>query len=65
MEGGGGGGYKRQFIEWGLISVRAYKCSGCGMKWDTACRPTNDPFWAFLSPGAQDPVQPQNNICLV
>ena len=24
-----------------------------------------DPFWAFLSPGAQDPVQPPNNICLV
>ena len=40
-------------------------CSRCGMKWDTACRPTNDPFWAFLSPGAQDPVQPPNKICLV
>ena len=39
-------------------------CSRCGMKWDTACRPTNDPFWAFLSPGAQDPVQPPNNIYL-
>ena len=31
-------------------------CSRCVMKWDTACRPTNDPFWTFLSPGAQDPV---------
>ena len=27
-------------------------CSRCGMVWDTACRPTDDPFWAFLSPGA-------------
>ena len=36
-----------------------------GMEWDTACRPTNDPFWAFLSRGAQEPVQPPNNICLV
>ena len=35
------------------------------MKWDTACRPTDDPFWAFLSPSAQEPVQPPNNICLV
>ena len=40
-------------------------CSRRGMNWDTACRPTNDPFWAFLSPGAQDPVQPPNNTCLV
>ena len=40
-------------------------CSHCGMKWDTACRPTDDPFWAFLSPSAQEPVQPPNNICLV
>ena len=32
---------------------------------DTACRPTDDPFSAFLSPGAQEPVQRQNNICLV
>ena len=30
-----------------------------------ACRPTDDPFWAFLSPAAQKPVQPQKNICLV
>ena len=22
-------------------------CSRCGMKWDTACRPTNDPFELF------------------
>ena len=35
------------------------------MKWDTACRRTDDPFWAFLSPSAQEPVQPPNNICLV
>ena len=27
-------------------------CSRCGLKWDTACRPTDDPFWAFSSPGA-------------
>ena len=40
-------------------------CSLCGMNLDTACRPTNDPFWAFLSLGAQDPVQPPNKICLV
>ena len=40
-------------------------CTRCGMKWDTACRPTNDPFLAFLLPGAQDPVQFPNNICLV
>ena len=33
------------------------------MVWDTACRPTDDPFWAVLSPGAQEPVQPPNNIC--
>ena len=38
-------------------------CSRCGMEWDTACRPTDDPFWAFLSPGAQEPAQPPNNIC--
>ena len=36
-----------------------------GMNWDTACRPKNDPFWAFLSHGAQDPVQPPNKICVV
>ena len=35
------------------------------MKWDTACRPTDDPFWAFLSPGAQEAVRTPNNICLV
>ena len=40
-------------------------CSRCCMEWDTACRPTDDPFWAFLSPGAQEPVQPPNNVCLV
>ena len=34
-------------------------CSLYGMKWDRAYRPTNDPFWAFLSPGAQEPVHPQ------
>ena len=34
-------------------------CSRCGVKWDTVCRPTDDPFWAFLSPGAQEPVHPQ------
>ena len=28
-------------------------CTRCGMEWDTACRPTDDPFWTFLSPGAQ------------
>ena len=39
--------------------------SRCGIQWDTACRPTDDPSWAFLSPGAQEPVQPPNNICLV
>ena len=33
-------------------------CSRCGMESD-------DPFWGFLSPGAQQPVQPSNNICLV
>ena len=32
---------------------------------DTACRPSDDPFSAFLSPGAQEPVQHQNNLCLV
>ena len=40
-------------------------CSRCGMKWNTACRPTDDPYWALLSPGAQEPVQPPNNICLL
>ena len=30
-----------------------------------AYRPTDDPFWAFLSPAAQKPVQPPKNICLV
>ena len=32
---------------------------------DTACRPTDDAFSALLSPGAQGPVQPPNNIFLV
>ena len=36
-------------------------CSRSGMKWDTTCRPTDDPFWA----SAQGLVQPPNNICLV
>ena len=40
-------------------------CSRCGMNWDTMCRPTNDPLWAFFSPGAQDPVQRPNKIYLV
>ena len=40
-------------------------CRRWGMNWDTACRPKDDPFLAFLSPGAQDPVQPPNKICLV
>ena len=44
-----------------LITFFSRRC----MKWDTACRPTDDPFWAFLSPGAQGPVQPPSNICLV
>ena len=35
-------------------------CSCCGLKWDTACRPANDPFWAFLSPGAQELIQSPN-----
>ena len=34
-------------------------CSRCGMKWDTACRPTEDPLGAFLSPGAREPVNPR------
>ena len=38
-------------------------CSHCAMKWDTACRPTDDPFWAFLSPGAQESVHPQT-LCV-
>ena len=29
------------------------------MKWDKVCRPTGDPFSAFLSPGAQRLVYPQ------
>ena len=29
--------------------------SRCCMKWDTACRPTDDPLKAFLSLGAQEP----------
>ena len=40
-------------------------CIRCGMVRDTACRSTDDPFSAFLSPGAQEAVQHQNNICLV
>ena len=31
--------------------------SRCNMEWDTACRPTDGPT-DFLSPGAQEPVQP-------
>ena len=31
-------------------------CSHCGMEWDTVCKPTDHPFLAFLSPGAQEPV---------
>ena len=29
------------------------------MKWDTVCRPTDDPFWTFSSPSAQEPLHPQ------
>ena len=53
-----------------LSQVHVFRISITGMpffflKWDAACRPTNDPFWTFLSPGAQDTVQSPNNICLV
>ena len=41
------------FYQWFFI------CSRCGMKWDTVCRPTDDPFWVFLSPGTQEQVHPQ------
>ena len=37
-------------------------CSHCGMVRDTAGRPTDDPISNFLSPGAQEPGQPPNNI---
>ena len=50
----------QNFSNWlGLFDFFITFCSRCGMKWDTACRPTDDPFWAFLSPGAQEPVHPQ------
>ena len=50
----------QNFSNWlGLFDFFIAFCSRCGMKWDTACRPTDDPFWAFLSPGAQEPVHPQ------
>ena len=32
-------------------------CSRCGMELDTAFRPTDDLFWAFLSPGKQESLQ--------
>ena len=32
--------------------------------WSVIQQATDDPFWAFLSPGAHDKFQPPNNICL-
>ena len=58
----------QNFSNWHALFVLFFFitfCSRRGMNWDTAWRPTNDPFWAFLSPGAQDPVQPPNNFFLV
>ena len=56
----------QNFSNWHTLFVFFItSCSRSGMKWDTACRPTDDPFWAFLSPSAQEPVQAPNNICLV
>ena len=45
----------QNFSDWHALFIFYFLCfcSHCGMKWDTACRPTNDLFWAFLSPGAQ------------
>ena len=56
--------YVQNFSNWHALFVFFITfCSRCGMVWDTACRPTDDPFWAFLSPGAQKPAEPPNNIC--
>ena len=51
----------QNFSNWLFITF----CSRCGMKWYTACRPTDDPFWVFLSPGAQEPVQTSNNTFFI
>ena len=52
--------YVQNFSNWHALFVFFITfCSRCGMVWDTACRPTDDPFWAFLSPGAQEPAEPQ------
>ena len=35
----------QNFSKWhALLDFRITFCSRCGMKWDTACRPTDDPF---------------------
>ena len=56
--------YFQNFSNWHALFVVVVVffitfCSRCGMVWDTACRPTDDPFWAFLSPGAQEPAETQ------
>ena len=52
--------YVQNFSNWhALFLFFITFCSRCGMVWDTACRPTDDPFWAFLSPGAQEPAETQ------
>ena len=55
--------YVQNFSNWHALFVLFFFfitfCSRCSMVWDTACRPTDDPFWAFLSPGAQEPAEPQ------
>ena len=57
--------YVQNFSNWHALFVFFFItfCSRCGMVWDTACRPTDDRFWAFSSPGAQKPAEPPNNIC--
>ena len=35
-----------------LITFR----SCCGMEWDTECRATDNLFWAFFTPGMQEPL---------
>ena len=31
-----------------VFFITFWFCSRCCMNWDTACRPTDDPFWAFF-----------------
>ena len=50
----------QNFSNWNALFVFFFItfCSRCGMNWDTACRLTNDPFWAFGLPLSFLPSRP-------